>query len=65
MIARGARTLILWGPYILARHGDQDSRDGQPLSRTVFRTDIEPSTVETIIGNLRWSDPEFPVTVIE
>lgn len=65
VIARGARTLIIWGPRILGTPPDVYSREGWPLYLTVFRADIDESLVETIIGNLTWDDPEFPVTVID
>lgn len=62
IIDRGGRALIIWGPTV---PGGMRTADGTPMSVTVFRGDITESLVVTIMGNLRWSDPGFPVTVID
>lgn len=63
VIAPAARMLVIWGPHIYRT--DVDASSGLPLSLTVFRSNIAPSTVETIIGNLRFGDPDFPITVVD
>lgn len=66
VIAPTARVLVLWGSHLPSTPtGAWGTRDGLPMVVTSFRTDIAPSTVATIINNLRWDDPDFPVTVLD
>jgi len=62
----GVKTLVLWRAEITAADPKTImGADGTPLVILAFSPHTSGRIVETIAANLRFDDPDFPVTVLD